>query len=238
MLVNKNRLSKIVKDGIILAEAQNVKNLPGFAEGEFSVQDEAAQFAAELLELKPGLTVLDCCAAPGGKTGHILETEPQLAQVIAVDNNAKRVERIHENLQRLNLKAEVVVDDLLCFAKTSQNKKFERILLDAPCSATGVIRRHPEIKTLRQLSDLATLATTQLELLRAVWSLLKPNGILIYATCSILPQENEQVIAEFLKHHPDAKIIPIDAAWGHKAHYGRYCLPPETDGFYYAKLVH
>lgn len=218
-----------------------ITDLPGFMEGEVSVQDEAAQFAAELLELKPGLTVLDCCAAPGGKTCHILEVEPKLAKLIAVDNNAKRVERIHENLQRLNLSAEVIVDDVFCFAKATQNtqdtpKKFERILLDAPCSATGVIRRHPEIKTLRELSDIENLAAVQLKLLTTLWPLLKSNGILLYATCSIFPQENENVIEQFLNITADCKIKPITATWGYPAHYGRYCLPPETDGFYYAKL--
>jgi 16S rRNA (cytosine967-C5)-methyltransferase len=229
------------KDGIILTKSHNIKNLPGFAEGEFSVQDEAAQFAAGLLDLKPGLSVLDCCAAPGGKTCHILEIEPRLAQVIALDNNAKRVERIHQNLKRLNLTAEVIIEDVSVFAmlrRDSQDtsNKFDRILLDAPCSATGVIRRHPEIKTLRQLSDIENLAAVQLTLLTTLWPLLKPEGILLYATCSIFPQENEQVIEQFLKTHPDANVMPIEAAWGYSAQHGRYCLPPETDGFYYAKL--
>jgi 16S rRNA (cytosine967-C5)-methyltransferase len=234
-------LPQVVEGTGDVRRGNRITDLPGFADGEFSVQDEATQFAAELLELKPGLTVLDCCAAPGGKTCHILETEPKLAKLIAIDNNAKRVERIHENLQRLNLSAEVIVADIFCFAKATQNtqdtsKKFERILLDAPCSATGVIRRHPEIKTLRELSDIENLAAVQLKLLATLWPLLKPNGILLYATCSIFPQENEQVIEQFLRITMDCKIIPITAAWGYPAQYGRYCLPPESDGFYYAKL--
>ena len=224
------------KAGIILKKPQAITALPGFTEGEFSVQDEAAQFAAELLELKPELTVLDCCAAPGGKTCHILETEAKLEQVIALDNNAKRVERIHENLQRLNLSAEVIVGDAEQPAQWWNKKLFDRILLDAPCSATGVIRRHPEIKILRELSDIENLAAVQLKLLTTLWPLLKPNGILLYATCSIFPQENENVIEQFLKITTDCKIIPITATWGYPAQYGRYCLPPETDGFYYAKL--
>lgn len=220
--------------GIILNKPQTVTALPGFNEGEISVQDEAAQFAATLLELKPGQTVLDCCAAPGGKTCHILETEPS-AQLTAVDNNAQRVERIHENLQRLNLTAEVIVDDALQIAKNI-SLKFDRILLDAPCSAIGVIRRHPEIKILRKKANLKKLAQLQLQLLTALWPLLKPNGIFLYATCSILPQENDDIIEQFLKTHSDAKNIFIDASWGISGKLGRYCLPPVTDGFYYAKL--
>lgn len=230
------KICSFSKDGVILNKPQAISTLPGFKEGEFSVQDEAAQFAAQLLELKPGQTILDCCAAPGGKTTHILETESQLTQVTALDNNAQRVERIYENLQRLNLTADVIIDDALHYAKTTLNK-FDRILLDAPCSAIGVIRRHPEIKMLRKISDLKKLAQVQLQLLTALWSLLKPNGILLYATCSLLPQENDEVIEQFLKTQPDAKILPIAAEWGIIGKFGRYCLPPATDGFYYSKIL-
>ena len=173
------------RDGIVLAEACDVRNLPGFAEGWISVQDEAAQLAADLLDLAPGQRVLDACCAPGGKTCHILEAEPQLAGVVAVDLEAKRLVRVRENLERLGLSAELIAADGRDTATWWDGKPFQRILLDAPCSATGVIRRHPDIKLTRQPDDIAALASLQGELLDAMWQTLEVGGILLLSLIHI-----------------------------------------------------
>ncbi|AJO75760.1 16S rRNA (cytosine(967)-C(5))-methyltransferase RsmB [Pseudomonas sp. MRSN 12121] len=232
------------QDGIVLAEATDVRNLPGFAEGWISVQDEAAQLAAELLELAPGQRVLDACCAPGGKTCHILEVQPALAGVVAVDLEAKRLVRVRENLDRLGLDAELIAADGRDTAAWWDGKPFQRILLDAPCSATGVIRRHPDIKLTRQADDIAALATLQGELLDAMWSTLEVGGILLYATCSTLPTENTEVIEAFLGRTPGARELDIagqlgQPAAGLKQPHGRQLLAQEGghDGFYYAKLI-
>ncbi|QQZ42173.1 16S rRNA (cytosine(967)-C(5))-methyltransferase RsmB [Pseudomonas sp. SK3(2021)] len=232
------------QDGIVLDEAADVRSLPGFAEGWISVQDEAAQLAAELLELAPGQRVLDACCAPGGKTCHILEVEPALAGVVAVDLEAKRLVRVQENLDRLNLRAELIAADGRDTAAWWDGKPFQRILLDAPCSATGVIRRHPDIKLTRQADDIAALATLQGELLDAMWSTLEVGGILLYATCSTLPTENTEVIEAFLARTPGARELDIAGQPGQppagvKQPHGRQLLAQEGghDGFYYAKLI-
>ena len=227
------------RDGIVLAEACDVRNLPGFAEGWISVQDEAAQLAADLLDLAPGQRVLDACCAPGGKTCHILEAEPQLAGVVAVDLEAKRLVRVRENLERLGLSAELIAADGRDTATWWDGKPFQRILLDAPCSATGVIRRHPDIKLTRQPDDIAALASLQGELLDAMWPTLEVGGILLYATCSTLPTENTEVIEAFLARTPGARELDIAGQFGIKQPHGRQLLAQEGghDGFYYAKLI-
>jgi len=227
------------QDGIVLAEACDVRNLPGFAEGWISVQDEAAQLAADLLDLAPGQRVLDACCAPGGKTCHILEVEPKLAGVVAVDLEAKRLVRVRENLERLGLSAELIAADGRAPAPWWDGKPFQRILLDAPCSATGVIRRHPDIKLTRQPDDIAALATLQGELLDAMWPTLEVGGILLYATCSTLPTENTEVIEAFLARTPGARELDIAGQFGIKQPHGRQLLAQEGghDGFYYAKLI-
>ena len=227
------------QDGIVLAEACDVRNLPGFAEGWISVQDEAAQLAADLLDLAPGQRVLDACCAPGGKTCHILEVEPKLAGVVAVDLEAKRLVRVRENLERLGLSAELIAADGRDTATWWDGKPFQRILLDAPCSATGVIRRHPDIKLTRQPDDIAALATLQGELLDAMWPTLEVGGILLYATCSTLPTENTEVIEAFLARTPGARELDIAGQFGIKQPHGRQLLAQEGghDGFYYAKLI-
>ena len=227
------------QDGIVLAEACDVRNLPGFAEGWISVQDEAAQLAADLLDLAPGQRVLDACCAPGGKTCHILEVEPKLAGVVAVDLEAKRLVRVRENLERLGLSAELIAADGRDTATWWDGKPFQRILLDAPCSATGVIRRHPDIKLTRQPDDIAALATLQGELLDAMWPTLDVGGILLYATCSTLPTENTEVIEAFLARTPGARELDIAGQFGIKQPHGRQLLAQEGghDGFYYAKLI-
>jgi 16S rRNA (cytosine967-C5)-methyltransferase len=232
------------QDGIVLDYACDVRNLPGFAEGWISVQDEAAQLAADLLELAPGQRVLDACCAPGGKTCHILEVEPALAGVVAVDLEAKRLVRVRENLERLGLAAELIAADGRDTQAWWDGKPFQRILLDAPCSATGVIRRHPDIKLTRQPDDIAALAQLQGELLDALWPTLEVGGILVYATCSTLPTENTEVIEAFLARTTGARELDIagqlgQPAAGLKQPHGRQLLAQEGghDGFYYAKLI-
>lgn len=227
------------RDGIVLDAAADVRSLPGFAEGWISVQDEAAQLAADLLDLAPGQRVLDACCAPGGKTCHILEAEPALAGVVAVDLEAKRLVRVKENLERLGLSAELIAADGRDTAAWWDGKPFQRILLDAPCSATGVIRRHPDIKLTRQPDDIVALAQLQGELLDALWKTLEVGGILLYATCSTLPTENTEVIAAFLERTPGARELDLATTAGIKQPHGRQLLAQQGghDGFYYAKLI-
>ncbi|MFZ6047929.1 16S rRNA (cytosine(967)-C(5))-methyltransferase RsmB [Pseudomonas sp. CR3202] len=227
------------RDGIRLAEARDVKTLPGFAEGRVSVQDEAAQLAADLLELAPGQRVLDACCAPGGKTCHVLEAEPGLSEVVAVDLEESRLVRVRENLERLGLSARLIAADGRDTAGWWDGKPFQRILLDAPCSATGVIRRHPDIKLTRKEEDIAALAQLQGELLDALWPTLEVGGVLLYATCSTLPRENSDNIAAFLARTPGARELDIPGPYGLKRPHGRQLLAQDNghDGFYYAKLI-
>jgi len=224
---------------IILDKPIAVDLLPGFAEGLISVQDTAAQLAAGLLDVQPGQRVLDVCAAPGGKTLHILEQQPQLKELVAVDIEASRMQRVSENLQRLNLPAKLITGDAAKPQEWWDGQLFERILLDAPCSALGVIRRHPDIKLLRRIEDIEALQRLQKSILAAIWPLLAPGGILLYATCSILKQENEHQIQAFLAEHKDATELPIMTNdWGVAGSCGRQILTGESamDGFYYARL--
>ena len=226
-------------DGITLAAATDVTGLPGFAEGWVSVQDEAAQLAAGLLELKPGQRVLDACCAPGGKTCHVLESMPGLGYVLGIDLEAKRLTRVQENLARLGLSADLRAADGRDLAAWWDGKPFQRILLDAPCSATGVIRRHPDIKLTRQAGDIPALASLQGELLDAMWGTLEVGGILLYATCSVLPMENSDTIAAFLERTPGARELSLDTEAGIAQPHGRQLFPQNGghDGFYYAKLM-
>ncbi|MCG8292802.1 16S rRNA (cytosine(967)-C(5))-methyltransferase RsmB [Pseudomonas entomophila] len=227
------------RDGIVLAEACDVRGLPGFADGWVSVQDEAAQLSADLLELAPGQRVLDACCAPGGKTCHLLEAEPGLAHLVAIDLEAKRLNRVRENLDRLKLDAELIACDARDTASWWDGKPFQRILLDAPCSATGVIRRHPDIKLTRQAEDIPALAALQGELLDALWPTLEVGGMLLYATCSSLPTENTEVIDAFLARTPGARELDLALEAGLRQPHGRQLLAQEGghDGFYYAKLI-
>jgi 16S rRNA (cytosine967-C5)-methyltransferase len=226
-------------EGLLLERPVDVQRLAGFADGLASVQDGGAQLAAGLLQPEPGQRVLDACAAPGGKTSHILETAPELAELVAVDLDVHRLERVRENLRRLGLRATVAQGDAAAPAGAwATPAGYQRILLDVPCSATGVIRRHPDIKLLRRADDIPRLVYQQARMLEAVWPLLAPGGILVYATCSLLPQENEQQVKAFLARHSDAGELPIRADWGHPRDVGRQILPGEhsMDGFYYARL--
>jgi len=227
------------RDGIVLTEACDVRGLPGFAEGWVSVQDEAAQLSADLLELAPGQRVLDACCAPGGKTCHLLEAEAGLAHLVAIDLEAKRLTRVRENLDRLQLDAELIACDARDTASWWDGKPFQRILLDAPCSATGVIRRHPDIKLTRQADDIPALAALQGELLDALWPTLEVGGMLLYATCSSLPTENTEVIGAFLARTPGARELDLATEAGLRQPHGRQLLAQEGghDGFYYAKLI-
>ena len=215
-----------------------VELLPGFADGLVSVQDTAAQLAAGLLDVRPGQRVLDVCAAPGGKTAHLLENQAQLKELVAVDIDASRMQRVSETMQRLGLQATRVVGDAANPDDWWDGKLFDRILLDAPCSALGVIRRHPDIKLLRRAEDIGQLQALQKSILQAVWPLLAPGGLLLYATCSILKQENEQQIQAFLAEYGDAFELPIHADWGVVGVCGRQIITGESamDGFYYALL--
>ena len=223
---------------IILDKPVAVDLLPGFADGLVSVQDTAAQLAAGLLDVQAGHRVLDVCAAPGGKAAHILEHQPQLKELVAVDVDASRMQRVNDTLQRLKLSATQAVGDAAKPEDWWDGQLFDRILLDAPCSALGVIRRHPDIKLLRRAGDIKPLQVLQLNILHAVWPLLASGGIMLYATCSILKQENEQQIDAFLAEHPDAVELPIDAAWGFAGSHGRQIMTGESamDGFYYARI--
>ena len=223
---------------VVLQQPVNVELLPGFSQGLVSVQDKAAQLAARLLDLKPGLNVLDLCAAPGGKTAHILETEPDLSSVLAVDVDSTRLLRIKETLLRINLQAELRVGDATKPHEWWDGQLFDRILLDAPCSALGVVRRHPDIKLLRREEDIRKLQILQRDILDSAWSMLALGGKLLYVTCSILKQENEHQIRDFIKKNTNVREIPVDIPWGMVRQYGWQLLPGDSgaDGFYYALL--
>lgn len=232
-------ISPFSDSAIVLKQAVAVETLPRFNDGWVSVQDTAAQLAAPLLDVHDYHCVLDLCAAPGGKTAAILERTKDTISLLAVDINETRLSRVQENLRRLNLQATLITGDATDLGSWLEQKLFDRILVDAPCSATGVIRRHPDIKILRRENDIATLQVTQEKILNAAWRCLKPKGILLYASCSILKQENEYQIASFLNHHADASDISINARWGIKRTFGRQILTGDhdMDGFYYAKLL-
>jgi 16S rRNA (cytosine967-C5)-methyltransferase len=232
----KARAMMHVAHGIIVESPVPVEALPGFAEGRVSVQDGAAQLATTVLDLVAGQRVLDACAAPGGKTAHILESAPGLESVTAVEINPARVRRIEENLSRLGLAARIHQGDAVDPESWWDGRSFDRILLDVPCTATGVIRRHPDIKLLRRSQDINALASRQEHLLQAMWPLLSDGGMLLYTTCSVLLEENDRQIGHFLSAHADAKAMTIEADWGRCCAHGRQILPGEQDmdGFYFA----
>lgn len=229
-------------EAIQLKKPLPVFELPKFDAGWCYVQDAAGQFAAHLLALKPEFSVLDACAAPGSKTTHILELCPTLKKLTAIDNDPLRLQLIKENIDRLNLNKTHLRLILADAAETKQwatNEGFDRILLDAPCSASGILRRHPDIKILRKASDISQYQEKQYHLLHALWPLLKPEGLLLYSTCSIFPDENETIIHDFLSTHRDAKISDITVAGARTGTYGKQILPTANgmDGFYYARLI-
>lgn len=231
------RLVAGAPDALCLDKPVAVAQLPGFADGQASVQDAGAQLAARLLDVHSGQRILDACAAPGGKTGHLLELADDLA-VTAVDVDARRLKRVEENLQRLGKTAELLAADAAQPPAVWREQSFDRILLDAPCSATGVMRRHPDIRLLRRREDIAALAQRQAQLLDALWPCLRPGGKLLYVTCSLMPEENEVQIATFVSRQPQADAIALNVEWGHERGLGRQTLPGEDtmDGFFYALL--
>ncbi len=238
-LASKKINARIIPEthsGIVLEQPMDVRDLPGFLIGEVSVQDGAAQLAVELLDLKKGQRVLDMCAAPGGKAAHILEDEPSI-ELVAVDRDEKRLQDVRNNFARLQLLATFICKD--AGSKDGwDGQLFDRILLDAPCSASGVIRRHPDIKILRRATDIAKLVQEQTRLLNTAWSLLEPGGLLVYATCSIFPEENTGVLEAFLMSHQDAREEKIKKDWGKSCAIGKQILPGmyNMDGFYFARL--
>ncbi|GMM73682.1 16S rRNA (cytosine(967)-C(5))-methyltransferase RsmB [Alteromonas gracilis] len=231
-------LSDQHSDAIILTNREDITALPGFEKGHFAVQDGAAQLAAHYLKPQANERILDCCAAPGGKTGHIVERAPNTEYVLALDADASRLKRVEENMTRLKHQVEIKQGDAAAPDSWWDGKLFDRILLDAPCSATGVIRRHPDIRWLRKANDIDNLAQLQRRILDTLWGLLKPGGTLLYATCSILPKENATQIAQFLSDTPDAMLSPITKTETPEKP-GRQIKPGEQqmDGFYYARLV-
>lgn len=234
-------LASDISQAVCLRDGLAVEAIPGFTQGLVSVQDGAAQFAAPLLELKENLLILDACAAPGGKSAHILES-CQPKKLLALDISPPRLQMIAHTLKRLELDNKPVccktADISLVPDKWWDGQCFDRILLDAPCSATGVIRRHPDIKLLRKKNDIHNLIQTQQQILHTLWPLLKPDGILLYATCSILRDENDRQLRHFLQHTDNAVEVPIHLPAGKKMPCGWQILPGEhgLDGFYYAKI--
>lgn len=217
-------------EAILLEEPMRVERLPGFATGLISVQDAGAQYAARLLDVQPSMKVLDACAAPGGKTGHILELSD--CELVAMDISAIRLKRVEENLQRLGLGATVLVGDSLAPDRyLPRGIQFDRILLDAPCSATGVVRRHPDIRWLRRKTDSRTFSKNQARMLAALWPLLRPGGKLLYTTCSVFPMENQSVIQAFLAQTPHAMLVDLPDVPG-----GVLLPSADNDGFFHALI--
>jgi 16S rRNA (cytosine967-C5)-methyltransferase len=238
---------ELAESSVYLETPMPVTRLPGFAEGLISVQDEASQLIPDLMMLAPGLSLLDACAAPGGKTCHLLAQATPPQQLLALDIEERRLVRMQENLQRLGLsdsgrpedpRVEVRQGDATQPSQWQNSQCFDRILLDAPCSATGIIRRQPDIKLLRREADIVRLQALQRQLLQAMWDCLKPGGLLLYSTCSVLPAENDVQIAWFLSTKEDLTEEPITAQWGVECPHGRQLLPRRQgpDGFYFARL--
>jgi 16S rRNA (cytosine967-C5)-methyltransferase len=223
-------------DGIVLPHSTDVTRLPGFAGGEFAVQDGAAQIAADLADVRDGQRVLDACAAPGGKACHLLERAS--VSLTALEFDERRARRITQNLERLGLQAELVIGDAGQPDDWWDGKAFDRILIDAPCSATGVLRRRPDVRLHRRESDLAPLAAQQQRILAALWPLLAPGGRLLYITCSMLRAENDAVVNAWLKTQPDARAVDVNLPTGRAAAVGWQILPGDgdLDGMYYAVL--
>ena len=228
---------ELLPDALILADSTDVTRLPGFDEGAFSVQDGSAQRVVELMDLHDGLRVLDACAAPGGKAAHMLERAE--LDLLALDRDATRLDRVRANLSRGGLSADVRVGDATLPQAWFDGRAFDRILLDAPCSASGILRRQPDIRLHRRASDIPNLVATQSQMLYALWPMLVPGGRLVYATCSILRAENENVVAGFLAAHDDAQALALSPEWGEVAGVGRQRLPGDRgmDGFYHAVIT-
>ena len=223
-------------DALVLPHSADITRMPGFENGAFAVQDGAAQVAADLADLKHGMRVLDACAAPGGKACHLLERAR--IDLTALEVDAKRGERIRQNLMRLRLDAKIVIGDAGAPAGWWKRQPFDRILIDAPCSATGVLRRRPDVRLHRRESDITAMHEQQRRILSALWPLLAPGGRLIYITCSVLRAENEVIVGDLLAQQGDARVVPFTLPVGHAAKVGWQILPGDgdLDGMYYAVL--
>lgn len=229
--------AEFLETAVVLTEESSIQKLPGYSQGHFSVQNISAQWAAELIDLKPNQRVLDACAAPGGKACHMLEKMNQQLDLTAIDFDSKRCEKITENLNRLSLQAKIICNDILAADRFLADQIFDRILLDAPCSASGVIRKHPDIKFHRTLNDIQKLASTQLKILCKLWPHLKSGGKLLYVTCSVFQEENQDVINQFMKKQADVEEIPVQLPMGIQQLHGIQILPDAiADGFYYCLL--
>jgi 16S rRNA (cytosine967-C5)-methyltransferase len=225
-----------LRDGIVLPHSIDVTRMPGFSEGLFAVQDGAAQVAADLADVRNGQRVLDACAAPGGKACHLLERAD--IALTALEFDAGRAKRIRQNLDRLGLQADIQIGDAGDPQSWWDGKPFDRILIDAPCSATGVMRRRPDVRLHRRSSDIDTLVAQQLRILNALWPLLAPGGRLVYITCSLVRAENEAVVGQFLANRSDVDVLPLTLPAGQAATTGWQVLPgdDDLDGMYYAVL--
>jgi len=230
--------SNFIQTSVVLTHPMGVEALPDFAEGHVSVQDLAAQLAIPLLGPQAGERILDACSAPGGKLAHLLEAIPTLQEVVAIEKEPHRFKKLEGTLKRLGLSATLIQNDARAVDDWWDKQLFDRILIDAPCSASGVIRRHPDIKYLRTAEDVRNSTVLQAEILDALWPLLSKGGKLLYITCSVFKAENDEQIAAFTNKHNDAYSIPIQANWGMATEYGRQILPGDNamDGFYYAQL--
>ena len=229
--------------GVWLEEAWPPPKLPGFGDGQASVQDESAQLAAPLLAVRDGERVLDACAAPGGKSSHLLELAPEMAELTMLDIDEGRLQLLRDNLGRLGLPtAGTALRHIAADAAHPEDwwdqKPYDRILLDVPCSGTGVMRRRPDIKWLRRPEDIPRFAALQLRLLRALWPCLRPGGELLYVSCSLLDEENGTVVQRFLAREPEAQACQLPVDWGHASGPGRAITPMPTggDGFFFALL--
>ena len=226
----------IAPQALVLEKAVSVFKLPDFEQGACYVQDCSAQLAAYLLNPKDGELILDACSAPGGKTTHLSELAPK-SNIVALDNDGERLKRVQQNIDRFSIKNITILQGNAQTQDWWDGKLFDKILLDAPCSATGVIRRHPDIKLLRKPKDITALVALQKDILANLWPMLKPGGILLYATCSILKSENEEQMSCFLESYENAQELKIDLDWGINTKVGKQQLPSHNfDGFYYAKL--
>lgn len=234
--------SEIAEHALKLSQGIDVRKLPGFSEGAVSVQDVGAQLTAELLDLSKDQRLLDLCAAPGGKTCHIIEAAESIASFVVVESDVLRMQRVEENLLRLQLDAvlspELVVADARQYQQWWNGEAFDRILIDAPCSASGVIRRHPDIKTLRRDTDIEPLVVLQAEILNSAWKMLSVGGEMLYVTCSVFKEENQEQMRSFMAKNKDAEERPIDADWGQHCEFGRQLFPGDfdADGFYFCRI--
>jgi len=232
LLAQQDMSAKVIEpDALLLDKPVAVDRLPGFTAGLVSVQDAGAQYAARLLDVHEGMRVLDACAAPGGKTAHILELAS--AEILALDKDEKRLQLVAKNLQRLRLSARLAVGDAAQPKNWWDGRSFQRILADVPCSASGVVRRHPDVKWLRRRADISGFAEQQLGILSSLWRLMEQDGKLLYATCSVFQQENDQVITAFLGQQPDALRLPVILPGQSE---GQLLPDEQHDGFFYALL--